>query len=229
MIYIPEKIKEIIDNITLAGDVVDIVEVGNNSDLTITNYDNLLVGMIITLDNVNYQITAINNNVITIIGTGITSTNWSLAINYLFGHRLEIQEILENKSNNNKTKFKNFPLVWLDLDIDEQKNVSTLIESEATIILVFAYRTKKEYTASIRLENNFKLILQPILNLFIKSLNSPKFNPMFVKEFGTTIDYTKVDRYFYGSNDKNKSVFKTLTDAVEISVNLKFRKSFNCN
>lgn len=228
--YIPDEIKKIIDSITLSGDITNINEVGGISELTITNFQELIAGMIIQINNKNYQILSINNNVISINATDLTATEWALAINYLYGHRTEINEILTNKESNADTKFKNFPLIWLDLDIEEDKNTSTLIESESKIILVFVYKTKKEYTADIRLTDNFKLILQPLLDLFMLKLNNDEFTPMFVKKYGETISYKKVDRYFYGSNDKNKSVFKTLTDAIEIEIDLKFKKNFkNCN
>jgi len=229
-IYIPDEIEKIIDGITLTGDVTNVNEIFGITELTITNYTELLVGMIITLDNINYQILSINNNVISISAIDITATNWSLAVNFLYGHRQEINEILTNKDNNQETKFKNFPLIWLDLDIEENKNTSTLIESEADIILVFVYKTKKEYRATTRLNDNFKLIIQPLLDLFIEKLNSDKFAPVFVKNYGEILSYKKIDRYFYGSADKNKSVFKTLTDAIEIKINLKFKKIYKkCN
>lgn len=232
-LYIPDKIEEIITAMTINGTIASITESGVYSLLNcnLTEIEDLQTGMIITINNINYQIVDITSNIIKIEANNIdTETDWSLAVNFLYGHRPEIQEILENKSNNHDTKFLNFPLIWLNLDIEEQKNTSTLVASEADIILVFAYRTKKEYRAATRLTDNFKLVLQPLLDLFIEKLNHAEFNPMFVKEFGETIDYKKVDRYFYGSNDKNKSVFKTLTDAIEIQVSLKFRKTFsNCN
>jgi hypothetical protein len=142
---------------------------------------------------------------------------------YMYGHRAEINNRLENLSKGKTTKLQKYPLVALKLDVEE--SVEGGISSFDLNIGLFAI-TKENYNAEERVENVFKPILYPLYELFFEKLASAG---IFLIKGSTKPEHTKVDRPFYGTQDTEgniKRIFSDPLDCVEI-LNLKLKKR-NC-
>lgn len=143
---------------------------------------------------------------------------------YLFGHPLEIINVLSEKTKNDTLKFEKFPLVALFQDFDESKEVPGQVSS-ANLRLVICTDTKPEYSSVERYTNSFKTVLYPIYELLIDELRVNKF----IKSH--SFSYTKTDRLYWGKqglygNDGN--IFNDFIDAIEITnLNLSFNYN-NC-
>jgi len=238
-IHIPNEINDIVTAMTQEFVISSISESGTTSTITTPSvriFDNLseiillTTGMVITINSKNYIV----SNIVLLVGsatfditaTGLTATKWNVAASFKFGSRKEINQALQEETNND-SKFKRFPLIWLFTPIEKDYD-NTAIDFEAQIILSLAYKSNKTDRAQIRLDGNIKIILQPLLRLFLAYCKSSDFNYMFEFEgYGKPINYESQDFYFYGTSDKTKEVLNTSTDAIEITFNLKFKKQFD--
>lgn len=200
----------------------------------------LKVGQIVTLNKINYPVLSVDLNLkqFTIEATGLYHmttgqtpvkvldvTKWNLAINYLYGSRTEINEILANAQSDPDKMLQRFPLIWLFINNDESYNPGLLIDFKTKLKFAIVHFTNKNYKANDRLTYVFKPVLQPLWELFFDTMKSPYFAKMLYFETENTI-YDKYIRYFYGSSDKNENVLSCPTDAIEISIDLNFLKQY---
>lgn len=248
-IYDVEQIGAIITYMKAQKNITDITENAGISTITtntlvlLTSFKvfYLAVGQIVTINSINYPVLSVNskNKTFTIAGTGLyhmstdpipvkvlDATKWNLAINYLYGSRQEINEILVNASKDPAQKLIRFPLIWLFVNNDKKMNTWDNIDFDTNLKFAIVHLTKKEYKADDRLTYVFKPVLQPLWELFLATMTSPYFTYMLHFE---TFDfkYDKYDRYFYGSSDKNAMVLDSATDAIEISIDLQFKKQYS--
>jgi len=140
---------------------------------------------------------------------------------YLYGHPLEIVNILSEKSSNNTLKFEKFPLIVLFQDFPE---TITLAGRDVSLNLAIITDTRQDYYAADRYTNTFKTILYPLWDLLIEYM---KRNSNIDQ---VTFDYQKTDRLFWGKhglygNDGN--IFNDFVDAIEIE-NLKLHIKEQC-
>ncbi len=143
---------------------------------------------------------------------------------YMYGHRAEINNRLENLSKGKATKLQKYPLIALKLDVSE--TVENGISSFEDLNIGFFTITKENYNAEERVENIFKPILFPMYELFFEKLAS---SGLFLIKGSVKPPHTKVDRPFYGTQDNEgnvKRIFSDPLDCVEI-INLKLKKR-NC-
>jgi hypothetical protein len=182
--------------------------------------------MFVEIDDVNYQVSNIVDEVniksFDIKAINVNANVYNIALNYKFGSRKEINQALTQEQG----RLDRFPLVWLILPIDKDFSHQVL-DFESEIILVFAHNSNKTDRAAVRIEENFKPVLEPLRELFFFVIQSVEFNYMF-EFFGheKQIDYNSENYYFYGNSDKTKSVLTTTTDAIETKIQLKFKKQF---
>jgi hypothetical protein len=152
-------------------------------------------------------------------------TKWNLAINYLYGTHTEVNMILANAQKDPDKMLIRFPLFWLFVNNDKKYNPWDNIDFNTKLKFSLVHLTDKNYTASTRLTNVFKPVLQPIWELFLDTITSPYFKDVF--HFETfDFEYEKYDRYFYGSADKNVSILDAPTDAIEISMDFNLKKQY---
>jgi hypothetical protein len=143
---------------------------------------------------------------------------------YMFGHRLEISNLLLNKDISRSTKYKKYPLVALRMDFEEKFDKG--IYSVSLNIALIA-STKPDYTAEQRYEHVFRPTLYQMYDNFMTALHDSDFfyypDAMYPK-------HTKIDRPFWGTPtlEKNeKYIFNDPLDAIEI-INLELKFNGNC-
>jgi len=233
-IYEPDEIQKVITAMTAEHDILSIVE---SEGLSIITTNNIVLldaqspialqsGQIIQIGTVNYEVLSVTTNSFAIEATGITATTWKLAVNFMFGSRIEIDEVLERYGKDPAKNLIRFPLIWLFINNERVHNSNTY-DFQTTLQFAFVHLTRKEYKASDRLTNVFKTVLQPLSKLFLETMYSTQFRGVFA--FPTMVnDYSDWYRYFYGSSDKNQKVLKPDTDAIELSCDLTFVKQYGC-
>jgi len=237
-IYGVDEIGAIINHMKAEKTISDILEV----NLLLHSYTDtyLKVGQIVTLNKINYPVLSVNLALkqFTIEATGLYHmstdtipvkildvTKWNIAINYLYGTRIEINEILANAQNDPDRMLQRFPLIWLFVNNNENYNPELTIDFKTNLKFSIVHLTNRTYKASDRATYVFKPVLQPLWELFIETMQSPHFTYMLKFETANII-YDKYIRYFYGSADKNEDVLSCPTDAIEISIDLNFLKQY---
>lgn len=246
-IYEPDEIKAVFDFLKTAKTISDITESSGVS----TIYTNSLVllalsyniyltdGMYVTINNVNYQVDNVNLSAktFTIVATGLfhmstdlipvkilDATSWKLGIDFKFGSRKEINQLLANEISDETKKNQRFPLAWLF--INESRNHDSLdYDFKTSIKLAFVHLSNMVDTAENRKEKVFKPVLTPLKTLFLEAIQSSYFTRVFNWEY-TKLNYSEYYRYFYGSSDKNQMVFDAPTDAIEIDLDVIFENQY---
>lgn len=138
-------------------------------------------------------------------------------IYYLYGHRLEIAKRLTEKNADMIEKYRKYPLVALNMDISENHLGTGTVEYDLNLIILDF--TDRNYTSEDRDQNVFQPVLEPLYQLFLKSLRD-------VSEFdwvGLVPPHTKILRPFWGSLDPQSNIFSDPLDGIEIT-NLKLIK-----
>lgn len=234
-IYEPDEISSVIAAMQTEHPILSVSENGGVSTITTNNIvllDGqapiaLQAGQIVTIGTTNYEVLAVTTNTFNITATGITDTDWKLAVNFMFGSRIEINQMLANYSKDDDKKLIRFPLIWLFIN-NERVHDSNTYDFRTTLQFAIVHLTSKGYRANDRLTNVFKKVLQPLSKLFLETIHSTQFRGVFA--FPNMInDYSDWYRYFYGSSDLNKQVLDATTDAIELSVDLTFVKQYGCD
>ena len=235
-IFIPNEINAIVAALKQEYVIISISEVDGISTIntqTVTIFDNLgiamilLEGMIVTLDAINYVVSNVVNlpggRSFDITATGLTATAWNVAANFQTGSRFEINQILDQAMSD----LNRFPLIWLVPTVNKNKNHNVL-DFTASVDIVFAHKANDTDRTEKRIENNFAPILQPLMDLFNKWLQSSDFNYMLeFYGFGKPIEYEQSNFPFYGTSDKTKQVITSVsTDAIEVNYVLNFKKQY---
>ena len=163
-----------------------------------------------------------------VFATGLSESEWNVAINFQSGTRSEIIDILL-KQQTTDDKFKRFPLIWYIYNDDRDSEIP-VIDFEATINLAFAYKQNiisgNDKTESI-IENNISPIIQPLITLFKLWIQSTTFNYMF--DFGgrgKPLNQNTRNFPIYGTTDGKKNVLETASSAIEFEISLRFKKQF---
>lgn len=233
-IYEPDQIKAVFTFLKAAKNIIDISE---DAGVTTITTDSLVLlaieepiylqsGQYVTISNVNYKISNVNLDLKTfdIAGINIDSTEWNLAINFQFGSLVEINQILAEQREQTTAKNNRFPLVWMFIN-EGRDHDNTLYDFQTNIKLSFVGLSEVGWKAQQRLDSNMKLVLQPLVTLFLEAVQSSFFSTVFDNEY-KTLQYKDFYRYFYGSSDKSKSIFDDPTDAIEIDLSLTFKKKY---
>ena len=236
-IQISTELGDIITSLTSVISITSISESSGVSTINTTSviiFDNLSIkmqlqdNMIVTLGNINYQVSNVINTPTTksfdITGTGLTATEWNVAANYHAGKLTEINEILiQERTDDNK--FKRWPLIWY-IYSDNRDYDNQVIDFESTVNIVFAYKSNITDKTITRIDNNINPILNPLLSLFLLWVQSSDFNYMIELGGRDKPFQSKTQNWpFYGSQSK-KNVLETSTDAIELEIDLKFKKQY---
>lgn len=237
-LQISDELTDIVTALTATINIISISVTSGVSTIvtnSITIYNNsskimkLQSGMIVTMGLKNYQVSNIIDTPaiksFDITGIGITATDWNVSANFQTGTRTEINEILTQERTDNN-RFKRFPLIWYIYN-DERDNGTETIDFESTVNLAFAYKSNNTDKTTKRLDENVSPIIQPLLSLFLLWIQSTDFYYMFeLGGFEKPLD-EKINIFtFYGSSDKKKNVLETSSDAIELMIDLKFKKQY---
>lgn len=113
---------------------------------------------------------------------------------YLYGHPLEIFNILSEKSKSETFKYSKYPLIALYQDFEETVDNHGIVVSNPTIVIMT--ETSREYKSPNRYTNTFTPILQPIYELFMKHVKRSK-----LVSSDDSYKHTKIDRLYWGKED----------------------------
>jgi hypothetical protein len=153
-------------------------------------------------------------SIVDVIGDVVKKLN----VHYEHGHPLEVVTALSKKSMDNS----NFPAILLFQDFEEE--VSSDRTVYAPLNIVICNYTKASYSASERYNNNFKPVLYPLLDKFIKGCANSKHIE------GRVLPYKKTDRLYWGKSglyNNTSNLFNEYVDAIEININLTFKNICN--
>lgn len=149
---------------------------------------------------------------------------------YMYGHPLEIINILAKKDTNDVHKFNKYPLIALFQDFTETMGANQAIPSAVQDLnIVIAMNTLPDYTAENRYDNTFRTVLYPLYDLLIKHIVKSKW---FLNVDPGLVPHNKTDRLYWGrtglyGNEGN--IFNDYIDAIEIeSLSLELRLKQNC-
>lgn len=250
-IYEVEEVEKVITLMRTEKNITNITEnsgiytIYSDSLILLREVENIYLkaGQIITINGIDYNVLTVNLNTKSFTITKyvalfhmtadlepikvLDATKWKLTVNYLYGSRIEINAILKAIGQGSDKLATKFPLIWMfinnDQSINERENIDIKTECKFSVINA----TDKNYLAPQRKDYNFKPIIDPLLALFKKTMESCYFSTVFNFETQKNYNYHKYYRYFYGSSDKNESVLDSPTDAIEISLNIDFRKQYD--
>lgn len=144
---------------------------------------------------------------------------------YMFGHRLEIANILLKKSSDPVYQYQKYPLVALRLDAPEVHDLGVVRFKLNVGIFMF---TDRNYEAADRYTNVFKPILYPIYESFLRQIkNAGLF--MWTKDLSEP-KHVKVDRPYWGTagaEGNQKNIFNDPLDAIEL-IDLELTQNLKC-
>lgn len=141
---------------------------------------------------------------------------------YLYGHPLEIFNILAEKSKSETFKYSKYPLIALYQDFEEDvKQYETIVKG---ITIVIMTETSKTYTAPNRYANTFIPVLQPLYEALIKQIQRSKYVS------SDNYMHTKTDRLYWGKSDEFGNSGNIGNDALDAIVirNLELKLIKNC-
>lgn len=143
---------------------------------------------------------------------------------FMFGHRQEIANRLNMKDKDSIYKFQKYPLFVLRLDFPEE--VTSDYVHEVSLNMAILAFTDKNYRAPQRYENVFHPVLMPLYFDFFEK----------VQDSSETMGigrpkHTKIDRPFWGVEELSRNtayIFNDPLDAIELqNLNLKLLDN-NC-
>lgn len=230
----PELVFENIYNLMRFGSTIsNISEVGGISTITTDNIYSLQDDMLVELGSRVYQVsnivrTGVSEWTFDVNATGLTATEWSLALYYEYGRALEINLSLKDKKDDPVNKNKRFPLMWLLTDIEKNENFE--LGYEAPITIAFIYLSEETIRAKKRIKTKMVPILDPLVSLFKNTIKTSPGKRYFIFPYGVNLDLTETDKFKYGSVANNTHVFDDVTDAIQLDMNLRFNvEQQNCN
>lgn len=234
MILIRDIIEEIVMAIQSSGSVDTWAD--NTGSYTITTGgDDTMGGLGIgtkvvliysdTTLNRDVVITSLTDNTFTFSGTNITEADsWEMAIYFDVGSRTEMIHKYNTKSKLNNSKVQKFPLFWLYTDFEEEAGNGEYIAFETILQAALVDQSDATSYEEDRVTNKFIPVLYPYIEMIETAFNTAPYKRNFVTTYGEDkkIKLNKIDRTFFGSADKKKSVLPVITDAREIEINLKW-------
>ena len=234
MIVVRDEIKEIIDTIRSFGTVTSYIDNAGSYTITTPSLGNIQAEFKVILQyadtslNRDVWITSIDSlaNTFTFSGTGITQPDtWEMALYYEYGHRIELHKKYTNKAASINKLVQEYPLIWLYTDFEQTPSPSENAAFETTLQGAIVDFSQKELYEDQRIEDNFKPVLYPILELVDQAFNGfEKYR--FITPYGIDkeIRFITTDRPFFGSADQSANVLPQVTDAIEWQTELSWAK-----
>jgi len=143
---------------------------------------------------------------------------------YMYGHRLEIDQLLIAKAKGDD-KYNKYPLAALRMDFTEEVSNGLI---HYNLNMAFLHSTEKNYTTEQRYTNVFKPVLYPLVDSFFLQLKRAGFFQWEGDQYRPP--HTKIDRPYYGTpqgtpinESGKKKVFTDTLDAIEL-VDLRISK-----
>ena len=152
------------------------------------------------------------------------------AINYQYGHKMELLETLiqMDKNPNTQGAFK-YPLIWLVTDFVESRGLQPGVYARTKLRIYIIHSSSNTYKATERKAKVFAPVLYPIYYSLISKLAK---SPYILQASADMIPHDKWDRYYagrakIGGNDAN--MLNDYVDAIEIeNLDLRINYQFIC-
>lgn len=150
-------------------------------------------------------------------------------VHFEFGTGLEIIETLQQKTNSTTGRnFDKYPLICLFLDVKEQFGTLPGIYSAISDLrMAIICGTQPTYKAKQRDEKNFKPILTPIYECFLRQLLAKRSVFTFDNQI---IRHDATRNYYWGREglySKEGNIFNDKLDAIEITIkDLKIKDNY---
>ncbi|MBD3198023.1 MAG: hypothetical protein GF317_23435 [Candidatus Lokiarchaeota archaeon] len=128
----------------------------------------------------------------------------------------EANRLLE-KSNSPVYRLQKYPLIFLLLDIEQdrqQNQIQDSVINNVNIYFITQTNNSKKY-AKWRLENIIKPVLIPMYENFMSELIKHE-NVMGINDL---IPHSYIERFFIGTEDNNQNQFNDWIDAIQININ----------
>ena len=220
VIYEVEEIEKVVNFMKTEKNITNITEnsgiytIYSDSLILLRENENIYLstGQIITINGIDYKTLSVNLNAKTFTITKevalfhmstdpipvkvLDATKWKLTINYLYGSRIEINQRLKAIGQGADKYATKFPLIWQFINNDQSINEHENIDIKTECKFAIVNSTDKNYLAPQRKDYNFKPIIDPLLIVFKKTLESCYFNKTFFFEDRKNYNYHKYYRYF---------------------------------
>lgn len=142
-----------------------------------------------------------------------TAIAYGSAIQYMYGHPLEIVDRLKDMTNSPKQPAK-FPLVCLFTDIPIM-DAGLGYYGKVKLHIIICTLTEPSYFSPERKQKSFLPVLYPIYNNFMDQLYKHR-GFAFANRY---IPHTHIDRYYWGKEGlygNTSNIFNDYLDAIEI-------------
>lgn len=151
------------------------------------------------------------------------ATKLGIDIKYIWGHPLEVSDVLDQLAKMPTKAAKKYPLIALFTDIQESHDTQVTVK----LHLIIAVNTRPEYSSTERATKNFKPTLYPIFEQLKKSICQSGY---YMEGYPDRLSMTKTDRFRYGKTgimSNTGEIFKDRIDCIEIeNLNLTMLKQF---
>ena len=184
-----------------------------------------IIGEVVTATK-NVVLSTIKSNEAAALGSTLIET-----INYQKGHVLELINTLSEMDRDTQSQLCRYPLIWLVLDIKEQRGREIGQYGAMIPNIIIAHYTEMTRKVDDRRAKVFSPVLEPIYREFMNQLS---LHPSIMEGDPQAIQHDKIRRFFWGTqkeavvSDKSKVRLTDYLDAIEISnlqLNLLFK---NC-
>lgn len=156
---------------------------------------------------------------------GNISEKYGTRINYIFGSADYLKEQLDTFAQSYDTAFSSFPLIALFTPIEEQREGTDT--TSASLSLIIAVNSEREFDNGERLERTFRPILRPIYEELLRTL---KEDARFDFGYSEEIKHSYSENYSYGrygAYTPSQQELGCAIDAIDIK-NLKVTITQNC-
>lgn len=153
------------------------------------------------------------------------SDKYGTSINYIFGSADYLKEQLDTFAQSYDTAFSSFPLIALFTPIEEQREGTDT--TSASLNMIIAVNSEREWDNGERLERTFRPILRPIYEELLRTL---KEDARFDFGYGEEIKHSYSENYSYGrygAYTPSQQELGCAIDAIDIK-NLKVTITQNC-
>lgn len=143
---------------------------------------------------------------------------------YMYGHRLEINQRLQERNSDKKLKYQKYPLIALRLDIPETPSDGY---TNFKLNIVILEMTEVKYNSEERYKHVIKPKLYPLYARFLQEIRR---SYMGFRWIGVYPPHTKIDRPLWGTSTLEgnaKYIFDDPLDGIEL-IDFEMSMKLNC-
>lgn len=208
---------EIVDSIRDRYDILSYSHIGTTYVFTTDNLGDMLVDDYIEILGIDCLVTAIDSNLLqfTIVSqSDLETAQWWKAKKPYFDYEKILGEsnTLLEKTNSAIYRLQKYPLIFLPLDIEQERDVDSAIQIQLKNVIFYILTSTENNNqyANWRLTNIFKTILIPIYEKFFEAI---KISP-YIYDKNNLINHLYIENYL--QSDNNNNIFNEYTDAIQL-------------